>query len=79
MSKNYGSYQKLGLDAKYGVYVDKQPQRVLAMEDPYNPWSYYSYVGIECSTPSNKQLPVLENYRKRRNRDFDLIEYENFQ
>jgi hypothetical protein len=62
MPKNYNSYQKLFLDKKEGVYYDVKPTEAIGMQDPYNPWSYRTYVETECKIPSNKHFAIMENY-----------------
>ena len=64
--KNTSTYQRLNFNKKQGVFYDKTPQKVLAMQDPYNALSYDTVLSIQCVEPSNNYTFVLENYKTQK-------------
>lgn len=79
MPKNNSSYQILSHNTKLRVYTPKEPQKVLTMQDPYNPTSYNIYVATLCKEPPvNRAMKILENYKDEELNpdDYFLIEYK---
>jgi hypothetical protein len=79
MPKNSCLYQTLRHDKKLGVYTPAEPQKVLTMQDPYNPTSYNIYVATLCQQkPTNRAIKILENYaiEEPKTDDYFLIEYK---
>jgi hypothetical protein len=78
MSNKY-SYQQLGLDMNQGVYYNKNLQKVLTLQDPYNLTSYNSYLCTQCNVPNNKKFAVMENYRlpNTMNDPYNINSYDN--
>ena len=68
------SYQRLCLDKNTGTYYDVKPQQVLTMQDPYNPYSYKTYVQTICAEPPSLKYKILENY-KDKDSSYYLTEY----
>lgn len=79
MPKNSCLYQTLRHDKKLGLYTPVEPQRVLTMQDPYNPTSYNISVATLCQQqPPNRAIKILENYiiEETNPDDYLLIEYK---
>ena len=49
MYKNNYSYQSLAHDISKSRYVPNRPQQVLAMQDPYNIYSYLNTFSIKST------------------------------
>lgn len=63
MPKNNSSYQRLSHDKNTGLYSDYNPQKVLSLQDPYNPYSYNITLEIMCVVKDNKKYNTLENFK----------------
>lgn len=76
------NYQRLRLDKNTGTYYNVKPEKVMIMQDPYNPCSYNTKITTVCAEPPSTNYKVLENYDKikLKNKDKDssyyLIEYK---
>ena len=64
MPKSTNSYQRLSHDVQEGVYYDRTPQKVLTMQDPYNPLSYQTVLETMCVSRPNTRQVVMENFQQ---------------
>ena len=70
------NYQRLRLDKNTGTYYNVKPEKVMTMQDPYNPWSYNINISTMCAEPPSTNYKVLENYNKNDDSSYYLIEYK---
>jgi hypothetical protein len=64
MPKNINSYQKVSHDIKNAIYVDKEPQKVLSMQDPSNPYSYNIALETLYMYRPNIKYIIIESFEK---------------
>jgi len=70
------NYQRLCLDKNTGNYYNIKPEKVMSMQDPYNPWSYNIEINTVYAEPPSTNFKVLENYKKDEDSSYYLIEYK---
>lgn len=79
MSHKNSSYQHLYFNKTQGIFYDKNPQKVLSMQDPYNDLSYCTVVATQYKNPNNRRTSVLENYNitNRLNVPYNELSYRD--